>query len=187
MGAVLHDETHRLTVDDINEMLRTGVLADGEPLELLEGRLVAMSPQSTRHPHAVWALRERLASHYGSDRLRAQMTLDMGPTSQPEPDLCVTRESIRTLDTRHRHPTADDCLLVVEVAYTSQRTDRRKAVIYGASGIPTYWLIDVSDDTVTVYTDPGPDGYRSTLHCSFADEIALPGLDAPLVVAAVLA
>ena len=37
----------------------------------------------------------------------------------------------------------------------------RMADIYGAGGIPVYWLVNLVDSQVEVYSDPGPDGYRT--------------------------
>ena len=35
------------------------------------------------------------------------------------------------------------------------------ADIYGAGGIPVYWIVNLVDGQVEVYSDPGPDGYRT--------------------------
>jgi Uma2 family endonuclease len=51
-------------------------------------------------------------------------------------------------------------LLAVEVAVTSHKQDREtKAKMYAWAPVPTYWLVDVPDKTVGVYSDPGPEGY----------------------------
>ena len=41
------------------------------------------------------------------------------------------------------------------------------AMRYGRAGIPETWLVDVPDQTVTVYTGPAPDGYarEQVLRC----------------------
>lgn len=70
---------------------------------------------------------------------------------------------------------------------SSHAIDRgRKAELYAAAGIPTYWLIDIPGRTVEVRTDPGPAGYRTlkTLDaggalaspCDGADELAIKAL-----------
>ena len=35
------------------------------------------------------------------------------------------------------------------------------AFVYGAAGIPVYWIVNLMDRQVEVYTGPGPDGYAS--------------------------
>ncbi len=35
------------------------------------------------------------------------------------------------------------------------------AEVYGPSGIPVYWIVDLVHRRVEVYTEPGPEGYRA--------------------------
>ena len=82
--------------------------------------------------------------------------------SEPEPDLAVVRRDVR--ERLGRHPSPDDVALVVEVAETSLRRDRYKCEIYGKAGIPVYWIVNLPDRQIEVYSDPtgpdGPPGYR---------------------------
>jgi Uma2 family endonuclease len=47
----------------------------------------------------------------------------------------------------------------VEVSDTSLAKDRRRTRVYGAGGIPVYWIINLVDRQVEVYTSPTSDGY----------------------------
>jgi Uma2 family endonuclease len=47
------------------------------------------------------------------------------------------------------------------VSETSLDEDRKMAEIYGKAGIPVYWIVNLVDGQVEVYSDPGPSGYRS--------------------------
>jgi len=61
-----------------------------------------------------------------------------------------------------RHPGPDDIALVVEVADSSLADDRQMATeVYGPAGVPVYWIVNLVHRQVEVYTDPGPEGYRS--------------------------
>ena len=51
--------------------------------------------------------------------------------------------------------------MVVEVSDSSLDEDRKMAEIYGKAGIPVYWIVNVIDGQVEVYSDPGPAGYQS--------------------------
>ena len=52
--------------------------------------------------------------------------------------------------------------LVVEVADSSLADDRKLATeVYGPAGIPVYWIVNLVDRQVEVYTGPGPGGYAS--------------------------
>jgi Uma2 family endonuclease len=69
-----------------------------------------------------------------------------------------------------------DCVLVVEVADSSLPNDRgRKQLIYARARIPIYWIINLIDRQVEVYTTPLPDGYQSRQDYT-------PGQDVPVVI-----
>jgi Uma2 family endonuclease len=72
----------------------------------------------------------------------------------------VARGSAR--DYEKRHPGPADIALVVEITRTSAAKDRRLARVYGAAGIPVYWIINVPKRQLEVYenpTGPGAPGY----------------------------
>lgn len=145
------DAIHRLDTGTYNRMVATGVL-DGEPVELLEGLLVEMSPQGYGHHAAIM----RLTRYLGAARawLSVQGPFEIGPRSEPEPDLML----IEGEPSFGHHPRA--ALLAVEVAVTSHKQDRgTKAEAYARAGVPTYWLVDVPGRAVEVRSDPGSKGY----------------------------
>ena len=72
-----------------------------------------------------------------------------------------------------RHPEPGDVLLVIEVADSSLLYDQvEKAPRYAAAGIPEAWLVDVSGETVTVCTEPGPSGYTEERLLRRGEEVA---------------
>jgi Uma2 family endonuclease len=79
--------------------------------------------------------------------------------SIPRPDLAVVRGTPR--DYLKRYPGAADAALFAEVSLSSLDEDRAMADIYAAGGIPVYWIVDVDDGQVEVYSNPGPSGYQS--------------------------
>jgi Uma2 family endonuclease len=57
-------------------------------------------------------------------------------------------------------PTPDDVLLLVEIADSSLDYDRNtKVPLYSEAGIVEYWLVNLVDNVILVYRDPGPTGY----------------------------
>ena len=136
-------QRRRFTVDEVNRMVEEGILGEDEPVELLEGELVIVSPQDPRHAACLVTLTERLAEAYrGVAHVRPQVPLDARPHSLPEPDLAVVKG--RPGDYSDRHPSGGDALLVIEIARTSRPIDRRKAGIYAGAGVPVYWLVDLA-------------------------------------------
>jgi Uma2 family endonuclease len=145
---------HRLDVDTYNRIVACGAL-EGQHVELLDGTIVDMSPQSPAHAAVV----ERLTRHFADagERLRVQLPLEVGGDSEPAPDLALVTEPERA----GRHPRT--AALVIEVAVASQPIDRGvKARLYAQAGIPVYWLIDVLAQTVEVRTGPSDRGYART-------------------------
>jgi Uma2 family endonuclease len=143
---------HRLDLDTYNRMVASGAL-DGQPVELLEGLLVDVSPHGPEHAHVI----TRLTRHFSGAHawLRVQLPLEVTPDSAPEPDLALVEE-----DLSDRHPRS--ALLVVEVAVSSHAIDRDlKTTLYARAGVATYWLVDVPARAVLVYSDPTAEGYRT--------------------------
>ena len=87
--------------------------------------------------------------------LRIQQTVVLSD-SQPEPDFTIVRGSPRTY--LSRHPGAADVGLLIEVADSSLLRDQRdKTRIYARGGIPCYWIINLVDKRIEIYTQPsGP-------------------------------
>jgi len=62
----------------------------GQRVELIEGRLMVASPQNAAHWTAVEAVREQLTLVFGTGySVRMQGPLDLGQTTEPEPDVAV--------------------------------------------------------------------------------------------------
>lgn len=89
--------------------------------------------------------------------------------SKPEPDLAIVRGDAE--DYLDHDVSARDVALVIEIAESSLSIDQKdRARVYASSGIPVYWIVNRVDHQIEVYTNPGPDGYRSS-------EILKPGQD----------
>ena len=102
-------------------MVEAGVLAPGERAELIDGEVLAMTPQGSLHATAVVLVEEALRAAFAAGYvIRVQMPLALDPSSEPEPDVAVVRGSPR--DYRDAHPTS--ALLVVEVANATLGYDR---------------------------------------------------------------
>jgi Uma2 family endonuclease len=82
-------------------------------------------------------------------------------TSVPEPDGAVVRGKKR--DYLRRHPRATDVGLMIEVADTSLRRDRGvKKRIFARNRIPVYWIINLQERKIEVYSEPTGPARRPT-------------------------
>jgi len=165
-------------------MVELGILGDDEHVELLDGVLVEMSPQGRVHVIATTRLAERLRGEY----TRFGHVLEAKPlaTSRhdlPEPDVAVIRGRLEDFA---EHPTGPDAILVVELAWSSQRIDRRKASTYAAGGVEVYWLLDLKARKLEVRTAPADGAYQVTRVLGEDDVVQLPESDARWAVRALL-
>ena len=145
----------RFTVDEYHRMGESGVIDENDRVELLEGLIVPKMIHNPAHDATLElvdeTLRRLLAAAW---RVRIQSAISTAD-SEPEPDLIVVRGAIR--DRAVRHPVPADIALVVEIAESSLARDRAKCRIYAAAAIPTYWIVNLVDAQIEVYSDPtGP-------------------------------
>ena len=132
-------------------------LFEGRRVELLDGEVMAMTPQGSAHASAVARIMRVLAGALG-DRasLRPQLPLILDDYSEPEPDVAVCRPDPH--DYARKHPEAADVWLVIEVSDASLAYDRGpKTTAYARTGIPMLWIVDVQERCLEIHQDPEPD------------------------------
>ena len=146
----------RLTVEQYHGMIKIGLLTEDDPVELLEGWLVPKMPKNPPHSVVTSLVYEELRSVVPAGwHLVCQGSLTTDD-SEPEPDVGVVRGGLR--DYLARHPSPSDMGVVVEVSDSTLARDRGiKKRIYARAGVPVYWIVNLVDAQVEVYTQPtGP-------------------------------
>ena len=168
----------RLSVDQYHAMIRAGVFADDDRIELLEGLLIH---KMTKYPPHTFANR-RLKDFFERSMPPGYFVATQDPVtsgeSEPEPDAMLVRGSDEAYKTRHPGPA--EVAVIAEVAESSlDRDERLKQRIYARAGFAYYWLVDIKRRIVRVYTDPsGPiDGPRYQTRVDYAE-----GQHVPLLV-----
>jgi Uma2 family endonuclease len=151
MGA-LGLPTRRWSRDEYERLIDAGILGTQDHVELLQGEITLMSPQSERHVTAISLALATLQQAFGpSHWIRVQSPFPLGADTVPEPDIVVVPGAIRSYG--GRRPT--EALLAIEVADASLSTDRHvKGPLYAQGGVPDYWILNVADRTVEVYREP---------------------------------
>lgn len=140
--------------DEYYDMARSGWFR-GQRVLLLAGEVIEMAAQGNWHSVVLGMSEHELRKIFPEDRfwVRTQRPLDLPDgTSDPEPDAAVVPGTFRDYTA---HPAT--ALLVVEVADTSLRLDRKKANAYAAAGVQDYWIVDLGGHQVEVYRQPVPD------------------------------
>lgn len=152
--------THRFTVDDYYKMVEAGILDEDARVELIEGEVVEMSPIGKKHIAEVDHLTHLFVLGLGEKAVvRVQGPIRLSQYSQPEPDLLLLRWRADFYADIDAGP--EDVLLLVEVADSSLAYDRDvKVSLYARSGIPEFWLFDISDKSIRIHRGPEAQGYR---------------------------
>lgn len=145
----------KFTPAQYHKLIDQGVILEGEPIELLEGYLVEKSVRKPPHEMSLRRLTARFPRQIPSGWfLQIQGAIALGD-SEPVPDGAVLRGDETTCD--GRLPTPGDIAIVLEVSDSSLAFDRSdKGRIYARVGIPVYWIVNIPDRHIEVYTNPDP-------------------------------
>ncbi len=153
MTSLAEPRVHLWTRDEYYRMAEAGLFE--RRVELIEGRVIDMSPMGSLHATAV-ALAARTVEHvFTKDYfVRWQMPFVVSELSEPEPDVAVVPGTIR--DYAVTHPT--EAALIIEVAETSLTYDRTdKGSLYAKAQVADYWIVNLVDFQLEVYRQPVPD------------------------------
>lgn len=164
-GFLVQEGSHYpLSLAQYRTMADHEILTTDDRIELLEGWLVAKMTKHPRHEIAKGLTHDRLTALTPAGWFLVVESPTDTADSEPEPDLMVVRGARR--DYFEGAPGAGDVALVVEVADSSLLGDRsRKKRLYARAGYPIYWLINLVQDRIEVYTDPsGPIDQPDYLH-----------------------
>lgn len=161
------------SIADYHQMIEAGILDEDDHVELLEGKIVCMSPQRPFHAASVQRS-SRLLFQLLSDRaeIRTQLPVILGNDSEPEPDLAVVRFDANEYS--FRHPEASDIYLLIEVADSTIAKDRKqKARIYAKNRVLEYWILDLQKRQVYVFRQPEENTYREELILNSINSITI--------------
>src|SRR5574341_312259 len=143
----------RLTVAQYHDMIKIGVLTEDDPVELLEGWLVTKMPKNPSHSHATELTLDALMAMLPPGWILKVQEPITTADSEPEPDMVVARGARR--DYARRYPSPEDVALVVEVADATLPRDRTlKMRLYASARLPVYWILNLPEQQLEVYTDP---------------------------------
>ncbi len=151
----------RLNVEEYHQIISAGILTKNDPIELLKGWLVEKGPPKPRHRAATKLTRNALEAIVPQG-----WYVDSGEpitlsNSEAEPDVIIVRGETR--DYLDRHPGTADLGLVVEVAdatlervRVALRMQHRslKKRLYARAGISVYWIVNLPQQQLEVYTKP---------------------------------
>jgi len=145
---------YKFTVDQYHQLIDAGVFDAGPKCELIHGMILEKPVPGPPHSSSTRRLNRRLGELFPEPDwvvgIQDSITL---ADSEPEPDFYAATGPESKFDARHPGP--KDLVLVVEVSHSSLDFDRdTKLAIYAGEKIVQYWIINVKERCVEVYTQP---------------------------------
>ena len=153
-----------ISLDQYQHMIASGILLDGDSIELLDGLLVRkdrsargedLMTHNPRHALLIKRLQRLFIPVCESVGWHLQIQLPVALTNfnAPEPDVAIVRGTEENY--ADRHPGPADLLLVIEVADSSLSIDvTTKQRLYATAGVPRYWIVNLPESQVEVFERP---------------------------------
>jgi Uma2 family endonuclease len=152
-----YSDVFRISVDRYHAMIDAGILTPDDPVELVEGVLVFKMPKDELHAATDGLLDDLLRTLLPEGwfyRNQNPVTLE---DSEPQPDGAVVRGARRDYVRRGTKPGPADIAIIIEVSDSTLARDRTmKARAYARAGIASYWIVNLIDRVIEVYTAPDP-------------------------------
>ena len=168
---------HLITLDEYEQMCEAGVFGPETRVELIRGEIVDMAPPGPEHEDSVTGLHIRFFERVHKRALvwpQGNSIRLPNSNSRPQPDVTLLRW--RDDLYRGKSPTADDVILLVEVAHSSLKYDLGiKLALYAEAGIPEYWVVNLVKNVVEIYSDPSSGQYQSVRKVGRGEMLQLPG------------
>lgn len=171
---------YTFTADEYQRMIETGIIAEGAPVELIEGKLIRMAAFGGEHIRCIGLLNRLLVIGAGASLfVSPQGSIRLDIHSEPEPDFAI----LSSFPKGRIPPLIDDVLLVVEVSDTSLMYDLNlKAPLYARAGIPEYWVADLTARRVLRHSVP-IDGRYTVIEEFTGDDRITSLTDPPITIA----
>lgn len=167
---------YRFAPEQCLQMVSEGILSEDEAFTLAELGVPSDMPRSPAHDSAIDRMDDALGPLLpGTWRLRVQSAIRLA-SGEPEPDLAVVLGPAGRYDDHHPEPS--EIGMLVEVADSTLAYDQNlKLRAYARANIPVYWIVNLIDEQVEVYTDPeSPAGAdpRYRTHTDYGRSQAVP-------------
>lgn len=156
---------YRFSIEQYHRMIETGVLTENDRVELLDGRILPKMTHNPPHDLSVLLVQTEFLTRVTADWVvRIQSAITIGD-SEPEPDAVVARGPARRYG--RLHPTSKDIGVLAEVSESSlDFAQTVKAPEYARAGIAIYWIVNLINARVEVYTQPKQGRTSGYHHCA---------------------
>ncbi|HLO48269.1 MAG TPA: Uma2 family endonuclease [Kamptonema sp.] len=170
----------RFTLSEYHRLGELGFFGPDERVELIRGEIILMPTKKTPHSVCNSLLVEELILLLGKRaRVRGQEPIILPADSEPQPDVVIARNRVDNYLSSHPEPA--DILLVIEVSDSTLSYDQKtKLSIYAEDGISNYWIFNLVDNWLEVYSEPYQEsknkfGYRLKRIVLPNESVVIPG------------
>ena len=164
-----------INVEEYYKMAEVGILKPEDRVELIHGEIYQKSPIGSRHAAIVDHLAMMLNQIFQREVIvRVQNPIRIDDNNEPEPDFALVKYQPDFYSTAH--PIPAEVLAVIEVAGSSIRFDKDiKSLLYASCGIPEYWIINMDEGQLELFSDPKRGNYSQNQLYGPADKVTLMG------------
>lgn len=164
------------SVDDYHLMIESGIFKN-RSVELIEGEIVEVSPESPLHRFTNDSIAEYLRELLkGKAKVFEAHSITLN-NSEPEPDISIVR--LPNINYLNHHPYPEDIYWLIEISITTLEDDlNRKKKIYANAGINEYWIVDLKNTELIVFREASDNEYKtkSTLNKGTINPIVFPDI-----------
>ena len=166
---------HLFNSEEYHRLVESNILHEDDRVELIEGRIVDMTPSGSKHIACVNRLNEIFCEKL---QKRAIVTIQnpvwLTEYSELEPDIAIIK---RRSDFYARQlPQPEDVLFIVEVSDSSLDYDAEtKIPLYAKANIQEVWLVNLIENILQIYHEPTPEGYNVILKRHYNQKISPKG------------
>jgi Uma2 family endonuclease len=146
---------------------------EGYRAELIEGEIVVTPPPDGRHEAILSRLMKQIIRQSAEELDFSGNKGLITPVGRFIPDATIVPEDLFD----DQDSWADPGGVVMTVEVSSKRTDRDRGPKrrgYAAAGIPFYLLVDRTEGTVTLYSEPDDEDYRADTRVPCGKPLELP-------------
>jgi Putative restriction endonuclease len=167
---------YRLTVRQYLAVLSAEILPERVHVELLGGSLVEKMTKYPPHNFVVGRLDRMLGRILPEPWfVSEEKPVKVGRFWYPEPDIAVIQGPDDLFE--KETPNATDVGMLIEAAESSYALDRgKKWRRYASSRVPSYWIVNIPQRRIEVYSDPSGKGRSAAYRqgTNFGDGEAVP-------------
>lgn len=142
----IRDSIWTVSVQDYHKLIELEIV----PIktELIEGVIIKKMTKGEEHLYYSDVFYEFLREAKPSGTIIRKEAPIILKNSEPEPDISILNGTLK--DYRYQKPTT--AILVVEISKTSLSYDKSKLALYAEAGVENYWIVDIKNKLVEIYT-----------------------------------